>query len=55
MRVTLDAPRGESERAELIRLRAETRDDKSAISELRRATDGSRRERGRLCWIASRP
>jgi transposase len=33
--ISPDAPLGESERAELIRLRAETRDDKSAISELR--------------------
>ena len=30
-----DAPLGESERAELIQLRAESRDDKSAITELR--------------------
>jgi transposase len=30
-----DAPLGESERAELVRLRAESRDDKSAIAELR--------------------
>jgi hypothetical protein len=30
-----DAPLGESERAGLIRLRAESRDDKSAIAELR--------------------
>jgi len=30
-----DAPLGESERAELARLRAESRDDKSAIAELR--------------------
>jgi transposase len=30
-----DAPLGESERVELIRLRAESRDDKSTISELR--------------------
>jgi transposase len=30
-----DAPLGESERAELVRLRAEAKDDKSAIAELR--------------------
>ena len=30
-----DAPVGESERAELVRLRAESRDDKSVIAELR--------------------
>jgi len=30
-----DAPLGESERAELVRLRAEPRDDKSVIAELR--------------------
>jgi transposase len=30
-----DAPLDESERAELVRLRAESRDDKSAIAELR--------------------
>ena len=30
-----DAPLGESERAELVRLRTESRDDKSAIAELR--------------------
>jgi transposase len=30
-----DAPLGESERAELVRLRAESKDDKSAIAELR--------------------
>lgn len=30
-----EAPLGESERAELVRLRAESRDDKSAIAELR--------------------
>jgi transposase len=30
-----DAPLGESERAELVRLRAESRDDKSVIAELR--------------------
>jgi transposase len=30
-----DAPLGESERAELVWLRAESRDDKSAIAELR--------------------
>ena len=30
-----DAPLGESERAELIRLRAESRDGKSSIAELR--------------------
>ena len=30
-----EAPLGESERAELIRLRGESRDDKSAINELR--------------------
>ena len=30
-----DVPLGESERVELIRLRAESRDDKSAIAELR--------------------
>jgi transposase len=30
-----DAPLGESERAELARLRAESRDDKSTIAELR--------------------
>jgi transposase len=30
-----DAPLGESERAELARLRAESREDKSAIAELR--------------------
>jgi transposase len=30
-----DVPLGESERAELVRLRAESKDDKSAIAELR--------------------
>jgi transposase len=30
-----DAPLGESERAELVRLRGESRDDKSTIAELR--------------------
>jgi transposase len=30
-----DAPLGESGRAELVRLRAESKDDKSAIAELR--------------------
>jgi transposase len=33
--ISPDAPLGESERVELIRLRAESQDDKSTISELR--------------------
>ena len=35
----LDASLGESERVELVRLRAESRDDKSAIVELRMQVD----------------
>jgi len=38
-----DAPLGGSERAELARLRAESRDDKSAIAELRMQVEFARK------------
>src|ERR1019366_6660155 len=45
--ISPDAPLGESERAELIRLRAESRDDKSAISELRMQVEFEKKKKWR--------
>jgi transposase len=44
-----DAPLGESERAELVRLRAESRGDKSVIAELRMQVEFAKRA---ATWFA---